>query len=665
MMNKISGKELLCTLGPASREQYVISRLEDIGVSLFRINLSHTKVEHLDKVIEDLKSITNVPICLDTEGAQIRTGDLNEGKIFVEENDVIRITNALIKGDKERFNLYPHEVVDLLKVGDLLSIDFNSVLVQVIQKDNEGALIRVLTGGLLGQNKGVSLDRNIYLSPLTEKDKKAIAIGMKHNLKHVALSFANRASDVEQLKELVGEDVFLISKIESIEAIENLKEIAGRSNAILLDRGDLSREVPIEEIPRAQKEIIRRSKEYGSKVYVATNLLESMIEAPNPTRAEVNDVFNTIVDGADGLVLAAETAIGSYPIQCAEMVSKIINQFNKFNNGSKFSTKYLKTRHSLLQIDPHGGKLINRILSDADWDEINSYKKLKVKESDLLNAEQIAIGTFSPLEGFMTKLELESVIYDYTLSDGVIWPLPITLQIAKSQADKLSKGEKIALCLDKDEQVYAFLEIEDIYQYDIDKIAKEVFATSDSKHPGVKFLKNSGETFLGGRIQMINRLPSKYKYYEITPHQTRRIFDNKGWSRIVGFHTRNVAHRAHEFIQMEAFKKHQCDGIFIHPLIGPKKTGDYHPEIILKSYEFLTKKYFPKDEVVLAAFQSYPRYSGPREAVFTAICRKNFGCSHFIVEREHSGVGNFYEPDSSHKLLDRLGDIGIVPIYFN
>ena len=163
---------------------------------------------------------------------------------------------------------------------------------------------------------------------------------------------------------------------------------------------------------------------------------------------------------------------------------------------------------------------------------------------------------------------------------------------------------------------------------------------------------------------MIRRLPSEHKKYELTPAEVRAIFENKGWSKIVGFHTRNVIHRAHEHIQMHALQEFHCDGLFVHPIIGPKKKGDYTAEIILKSYELMSERFFPEKRVLLGAFHYYPRYSGPREAVFTALCRKNFGCSHFIIGRDHTGVESNYRERDPKEIFSRLGDIGITPILY-
>ncbi len=665
MNNTLGDKELLCTIGPASLNDRVISRLDDIGASLFRINLSHTKIKDVEQTIAFIQKRTSVPVCLDTEGAQIRTGDIQKKQVILEENAIVHIPNDPVPGDAQCFNLYPVDIVDKFEVGDFISIDFNSVLTQVIGADKDGLRVRVLIGGVIGQNKAVSADRDILMPPLTDKDRQALAIGLDMGVKHFALSFANRASDVEEIRKIIGKEAILISKIESRAGLRHIREICARSNALLLDRGDLSRQLSIEEIPRAQKHVIRVAKECGVKIYVATNLLESMIHAPMPTRAEVNDVFNTLADGADGLVLAAETAIGAHPIECAKMIAKVIQQYAKFQKTPASLEIAFQQDRSLLLVEPHGGALVDRANPSANLNEIERYKKLQVPIKVMLDVEQIAIGSFSPLEGFLGQEDLRSVLDRYKLSNGLVWPLPIVLQVSKQQAQKFSKCDKVGLCLENDGQIYATLEISEVYSFDLDRMALKMFATHDPEHPGVYALKNGGGYFLAGKIELIKRLPSEYKYLEITPRQARAFFDSKGWSQIAGFHTRNVVHRAHEYIQMLALEKYHCDGIFIHPLVGPKKKGDYSSKVILGSYELMLEKFYPKGRTLLAAFQTYPRYGGPREAVFTAICRKNFGCSHFIVGRNHSGIERYHEADDAHKLFDELGDIGIKPIFFN
>jgi len=655
--------ELLCTLGPSSLNQRTISRLDALGADIFRINLSHTNINDLNDTILKIKQYTDKPICLDTEGAQVRTGHVNEGEILLHDNDIIKITGKEIVGDSEQISLTPDFVVDYISCGDLISIDFDSALLQVVDKAKGTLIAKVVSGGKIGSNKAVTIDSAINLPVITAKDQKAIAMGRAQGIKHFALSFANGKKSIRRIRELIGEDSFLISKVESKEAIQNIDEILKGSNAILIDRGDLSREEPIDKIPFIQKLIIKKANTNKVPVYVATNLLESMVKSKKPTRAEVNDVINTLLDGANGLVLAAETAIGAFPLNCALMITKLISNFQ--NHSHDQSLDELQEKESFLLIEPHGSTLINRVNPNPNMEIIKQYQRLEVDYTDLLNVEQVAIGTFSPLEGFMTKEELTSVLANYRLPNGVIWPLPIVLQTSKNTADQFREGDKLALVLKGSNEIYALLDIKEIFTYDLKKMAIETYGTADESHPGVHMLKTQGSWFLGGKIELIKRLPSKYKSYELTPRQSRTIFETKGWSRVVGFHTRNVIHRAHEHIQMMAMNNFHCDGIFIHPVIGPKKEGDYEADIILKAYDLMINKYYPEGKVVLGAFQNYSRYAGPREAVFTALCRKNFGCSHFIVGRDHTGVGNYYQSDAAHKLFDALGDIGIVPIFFD
>jgi len=301
----------------------MLSRLEGLGASLFQINLSHTKAEDLPELIDYILNRTSVPVCLDTEAAQVRTGTMSGGSVVVNEHGTLTAYAKPITGGKTTFSFYAEHIVDTLEVGDFISIDSNSVLVQVIDKLPGQATLRVLNGGQMGSNKAVTVQRDLPLSPLTDKDRHTLAIVAKKGIEHFALSFANRADDVEEIR-FFAKPAFVISKIECRNGLSHLEDIARQSNAILIDLGGLSREVPIEQIPFTQKKIIRCAKSVDRLVYVATNLLETMIDAPAPIRAEVNDIYNTLIDGADGLVLAAEVAIGKYPIACASMIVKMV-----------------------------------------------------------------------------------------------------------------------------------------------------------------------------------------------------------------------------------------------------------------------------------------------------------------------------------------------------
>ena len=653
--------EILCTLGPASLDRRTIQRLEQSGATLFRINLSHARLAELPRMIQRIRGATQVPICLDTEGAQIRTGEFVDGSINLRDNTVVRVHFRRVPADAKNFNLYPPGIVTLLEPGDFISIDFNSVLVQVIAKDSDCVSMRVLQGGLVGQNKAVTVERDIPMPPLTDKDQVALALGCEMGLSHFALSFANRGEDVQYLRDLVGQDAFVISKIESRSGLENLEEIAAVSDALLLDRGDLSRQVPIELLPQTQKSVIQRARNVACRVYVATNLLESMVSMPTPTRAEVNDIYNTLADGADGLVLAAETAIGKYPIQCASMVSKIIRGFQRDElNGGQF---YPLDAISLL-LEPHGGRLVHREAEPADLDDIERLPRLAIPERELIDCEQFGYGTYSPLTGFMVRETLESVLDAYCLPSGEVWTLPILLQVDSEDVTDFAPGDRVALT-DEEGTVHALLDVAETYRYNLENLAERMYGTTSHNHPGVARLMRRGDCFLGGDVTLVQPLASPIRHYLLTPAQTRFIFTRLGWSQVVAFHSRNPAHRGHESIQMQALERTGADGIYINPVTGPKKRGDFLPEPILLSYQTLLEfGCYPKGKVVLGSFFTYSRYAGPREAVFTALCRKNMGCSHFIVGRDHTGVGNFYPRDANRELFDSLGDIGIQPVFF-
>ena len=659
--NILLDTELLCTLGPSSMNEATIRRLTEAGVTLFRINLSHTALEDLPGVIDTVQSFTDVPICLDTEGAQIRTGALPDDRQALRENEFIRVVGTGHRDGEREITLHPDHVVGELEVGDILSIDFNSVLAQVVENGDDSCMLRVLTGGRIGRNKAVTLQRPIALAPLTGKDRAAIAVGREKGIRNFALSFANTAADVELIRALSGADARIISKIECINGYNNLREIAVASDAVLIDRGDLSREIPIEQIPPIQKRIITTAKACGVKVYVATNLLETMIESPMPTRAEVNDIFNTLTDGADGLVLAAETAIGVNPVACANMVVRLVREFRR----QDFPADTYTLSDTSLLMAPHGGTLVDRVAGPELRTQIDGLPRLEVGTEDLIDAEQIALGTFSPITGFMGSEALQSVLDGYRLPDGTAWPLPVVLRVPRDKAKSLAKVPRVVLT-GADGVPHSVLDITEIYELDPAALAERWFGTASREHPGVDQLWRGNTSAIAGDVTLLSRVRSESARYDLAPSQLRFIFAHKGWSRVVGFHTRNVAHRAHEHIQLEALRRTHADGLFISPVLGRRKKGDFLPDAVLDSYQALIDAgVYPEGKVLLSSFRTYPRYAGPREAVFTALCRKNMGCSHIVVGRDHTGVGNFYAPDASHALFETLGDIGIRPVLFD
>lgn len=665
--------KIICTIGPASNKPDILAKFKERGVDFLRINLSHTNESEIEEKIISLKDC-GVPIILDTEGAQIRTGESPE--TFIQAGQEIKIYSDKIQGDSSKIYMTPLGIIKNFKIGDLIEIDFNSALLSVadISKiDSEGCITcKCIIGGAIGSRKGVHLDSNIHLPAFSKKDIFAIELAKKYSINTFTLSFIRKPEDILEFKQLYPGAKFF-SKIETKSAVENLDKILDLSDGILIDRGDLSREIPLEKIPLTQKYIISKAREKNKEVFVATNTLEKMAVFLKPDKSEANDIINTLLDGATGIALTKETAVGNYPVETVNTLITLIQQISYLPNfflqsmvaRNLSDTDYFSSGGEFLP-KPHGGKLVNRVIENT-INNLSSLKRLEVNENILMDLEQIAIGTFSPLEGFMTKKDFYSVLDNMRLDNGVIWTLPIILQVNEETSKKFLPKEDILLISEKDKEAYGILHLEEIYKINKDEVAEKLFGTKSLEHPGVFDLINSGDFVLGGKISLIKRKNSQYKLYELTPAQTRKIFSERGWKNVVGFHTRNVIHRSHEFIQLEAIKKGNCDGLFVHPVIGKKKEGDFETDLIVKSYEKMERDFYPKGKVVFSAFSTFSRYAGPREAVFTALVRKNFGCSHFIVGRDHTGVKNFYAPDASHKIFNRFSkeELGIIPIFFD
>lgn len=655
--------KILTTLGPASSDRFIIKRMDAAGVDIFRINLSHTKSGDFLNVLKNIRTATDKPICVDSEGAQIRTGSMRNGQVILEKNSIVNLVKAEFLGNSKNIPLYPIKPCDILREGDILYLDFNNAILQITGIENKIVKAKVLEGGVIGSNKGVNVNRKIDLPAFTEKDLKIFRMAKRKKINYVALSFASSKNDVVSLRKIFVYPIFLISKIENKKGVENFEEICKASDAVLIDRGDLSRDVPLEKIGLIQKHIIEKANVLKKPVYVATNLLETMIEKFKPTRAEINDITNTLLSGANGLVLAAETAIGKYPVESVNMVKSVIeevNEYQKNKNGGYFNYIF---EYNL--IEPHGGFLVQNFAEKEWMKDLPKMNKLRVSERILLDVVQIAEGLYSPLKGFMGYGDLMSVLDNYKLSDGTVWTLPVILQSDKSRIN-FKKGEKIALLAERGNEPYALMDIKEIKKIDLKKIAEKWFGTNDEFHPGVVKFKNSGDHIISGEIYLIKKPRFLSEVSSLTPKQTREIFRGLGWRKIVGFHTRNVIHRGHEFVQKEALKKSGADALFISPVIGPKKKNDFTAKAILSAYDIMIKNnnYAPYPAII-GPFATYSRYSGPREAVFTAICRKNFGCSHFIIGRDHTGVGNFYGPNASQEIFGKIGDIGIKLLMFN
>ncbi|HRD02689.1 MAG TPA: sulfate adenylyltransferase [Candidatus Saccharicenans sp.] len=316
-------------------------------------------------------------------------------------------------------------------------------------------------------------------------------------------------------------------------------------------------------------------------------------------------------------------------------------------------------------INPHGGKLKNCLMDEAERQKLlNDFDRLSslTLDSDLISdVENIATGVYSPLEGFMTSSDFESVLKNMRLADDLPWTIPIVIDIDRETALKLKIGEKVALRAE-DGQPVAVLNVEDKYSYDKEQFALKVYGTTDLKHPGVARLSAMKEILLGGKLEVINLLPTPFDGFRLSPRETRLLFREKGWKTVVGFQTRNTPHLGHEYVQKTALTF--TDGLFINPVIGRKKKGDFKDEVILASYEELIKHYYLKDRAVMAILKMEMRYAGPREAIHHAIIRKNFGCSHIIIGRDHAGVGNYYPPYAAQEIFEEFPDLGIVPLFF-
>ena len=321
--------KIICTLGPSSFKKIILNRLKKLNVNIFRINMSHTSLINLEKIIIYLKKNKVKNICIDTEGAQIRTTKVKK-KVFLKKNKLIKISNNNHFSNDKVINLYPKINLQEIKFNSLIYIGFENLVLKVKKTRNKKTIIaKVINPGLLDSNKGVHTTNQIKLNSLTVKDINAIKIAKKYQIRHYAMSFVNKGNDVSYLRSLLKKNSVIISKIETLNALKNLSHISNHSDALLIDRGDLSRYISIDRIPAIQEGIAKFAKKKKVPLYVATNLLETMINETNPTRAESHDIYSTLNQGVKGLVLAAETAIGKDPAECVRFLKKCIKNFNK------------------------------------------------------------------------------------------------------------------------------------------------------------------------------------------------------------------------------------------------------------------------------------------------------------------------------------------------
>lgn len=312
---------------------------------------------------------------------------------------------------------------------------------------------------------------------------------------------------------------------------------------------------------------------------------------------------------------------------------------------------------------PHGGRLVRRVLTgDAQAQALEEAAALPTVAvsadvvSDIIN---IATGAYSPLQGFLDQRDLDSVLSCDRLADGTPWTIPIVLDVEPEQARGLP--DRVALAAPNGQTV-AIMQVTDRYALDKERYAQHVFGTTDPEHPGVAGLLERHDTLLGGVIDLVAEPAAAFPAYTLDPIETRVLFEAKGWRTVVGFQTRNVPHLGHEYVQKSALTF--VDGLFVNPVIGRKKSGDFTDDAILTTYEALLANYYRPERAVMAVLRTEMRYAGPKEAIFHAIVRKNFGCTHFIVGRDHAGVGSYYTPYAAQEIFDDFPDLGITPMFF-
>jgi sulfate adenylyltransferase len=307
-------------------------------------------------------------------------------------------------------------------------------------------------------------------------------------------------------------------------------------------------------------------------------------------------------------------------------------------------------------IAPHGGELVDR--TGERPDDLDALEVVRLTPRELADLDMLASGALSPLTGFMGREDYERVLEEMRLADGLVWALPVCLAVESAPS-----GDRVALADDEGTPI-ALLEVEDVYAYDKEREAERCFRTTDTEHPGVARLFAQADRYLAGPVTVFARQESAFPELHRDPAETRALFAERGWKRVVGFQTRNPIHRAHEYLTKCALET--VDGLLIHPLVGETKSDDVPAAVRVEAYRALVEGYYPEERVLVSAFPAAMRYAGPREAVWHALCRKNYGCSHFIVGRDHAGVGQYYGSYDAQLIFDELDahELGVEPMFF-
>jgi sulfate adenylyltransferase len=318
-------------------------------------------------------------------------------------------------------------------------------------------------------------------------------------------------------------------------------------------------------------------------------------------------------------------------------------------------------------IPPHGGTLVNRVAPDEAVGSLveraGSLPSIRLNRRQHSDLELLAVGALSPLQGFMGREDYGRVVEEMRLADGTVWSMPVTLDVNQETAGAVESTGAAALT-DPDGELVAILDVQDVYEWDPEQEARLVYLTDDKAHPGVAYLGEREPRLVGGPITLLRKTAPEFPEHHREPAQTRALFAERGWRTVVAFQTRNPIHRAHEYLTKCALET--VDGLMIHPLIGETKAGDIPADVRMRCYETLLDRYYPADRVLLSTLPAAMRYAGPREAIWHALIRKNYGCTHFIVGRDHAGVGSYYGTYDAQQIFDQFApeEIGIAPARF-
>jgi ATP sulfurylase/adenylyl-sulfate kinase len=396
-------------------------------------------------------------------------------------------------------------------------------------------------------------------------------------------------------------------------------------------------------------------------------------EAPEAPEITVYTERETVEESANRIIAYLETRGLIPPAKKHSAPISVSAQQPHGTNGAKSTGALAHPAPTDKLIAPHGGALINRLLTGEAREEAlaraRGLQSVLLSDINLADLEMIATGGLSPLTGYMERADYEAAVHHMRLANGLPWSIPVTLAVSREQAAGIKLGQDVALVEQTSDSLrtIAILDVRDKYEVDRVVEAQQVFRTTETAHPGVARLYRQGEVVLGGPIQVIDlpeRASREFADLRYTPAQARAIFAERGWRRVVGFQTRNPIHRAHEYIQKTALEI--VDGLLLHPLVGETKSDDVPASVRVDSYRAILDSYYPSSRVLFGVFPAAMRYAGPREAIFHAIARKNYGCSHFVVGRDHAGVGKYYGSYDAHYIFDEFApeEIGITPLFF-